>query len=82
MTRAVSGAGPGAVGPGARAAGAFLATGDTFEQLGCHFGIGTETARRNRYVMAGIEARAAPAPGLADALAASGKRGACCWTAP
>ncbi|USA04411.1 hypothetical protein NCG97_33505 [Streptomyces lydicamycinicus] len=45
------------MGPGARAAGAFLATGDTFEQLGCHFGIGTKTARR--YANEGIAALAA-----------------------
>ncbi|MEU8917330.1 transposase family protein [Streptomyces nigrescens] len=50
---------------------AFLAKGDTFEQLGCHFGIGTETARR--YVNEGIDALAAPAPSLSDALAASGE---------
>ncbi|AZS70204.1 hypothetical protein DDE74_03940 [Streptomyces lydicus] len=50
---------------------AFLAKGDTFEQLGCHFGIGTETARR--YVNEGIDALAAPASSLADALAASGE---------
>lgn len=50
---------------------AFLATGDTFEQLGCHFGIGTEAARH--YVNEGIDALAAPAPSLADALATSGE---------
>ncbi|WKX73756.1 transposase family protein [Streptomyces sp. XD-27] len=48
----------------------FLAKGDTFEPLGCRFGIGTETARR--YVNEGIDALAAlpPPPTLADALAA------------
>ncbi|MCW7983788.1 hypothetical protein XF35_00095 [Streptomyces platensis subsp. clarensis] len=49
----------------------FLAKGDTFERLGCRFGIGTENARR--YVNEGIDALAAPAPSLADALAASGE---------
>ncbi|UYB37928.1 hypothetical protein SLV14_000232 [Streptomyces sp. Je 1-4] len=48
---------------------ALLAKGDTFGQLGCHFGIGTETARR--YVNEGIDALAALAPSPADALAAS-----------
>ncbi|MEU9124761.1 hypothetical protein AB0C96_33755 [Streptomyces sp. NPDC048506] len=49
----------------------FLAKGDTFEQLGCHFGIGTETARR--HVNEGIDTLAALAPNLADALASSGE---------
>ncbi|MCR8573696.1 hypothetical protein [Streptomyces sp. Isolate_219] len=49
----------------------FLPKDDTFEQLGCRFGIGTETTRR--YVNDSIDALAAPAPSLADALAASGE---------
>ncbi|MDK1475313.1 transposase family protein [Streptomyces sp. 549] len=48
----------------------FLAKGDTFAQLGEHFGIGTETARR--YVNEGIEALAPLAPTLTDALEAAG----------
>jgi len=49
----------------------YLAKGDTFAQLGAHFGIGTETARR--YVNEGIDALAPQAPTLADAIDASGE---------
>ncbi|MFB6436531.1 transposase family protein [Streptomyces sp. NPDC056411] len=59
---------------------AFLAKGDTFEQLGCHFRIGAETARR--YVNEGIDALAALGPSMADASPPPGKRGACCGAAP
>lgn len=49
----------------------FFARGETFAQLGAHFGIGNETARR--YVNEGIEALAPLAPTLAQALQASGE---------
>ncbi|MBW1604763.1 transposase [Streptomyces sp. JJ66] len=49
----------------------FLAKGDTFAELGAHFGIGTETARR--YVNEGIDALAPLAPTLTEAIDASGE---------
>ncbi|MGQ5597281.1 transposase family protein [Streptomyces sp. ESR1.13] len=48
----------------------YLAKGDTFAQLGGHFGIGPETARR--YVNEGLQALAPLAPTLADGLDAAG----------
>jgi hypothetical protein len=48
----------------------WLAKGDTFAQLGAHFGVATDTAWR--YVNEGMEALAPLAPSLTDALEAAG----------
>ncbi|MDK1477088.1 transposase family protein [Streptomyces sp. 549] len=50
----------------------YLAKGDTFAQLGAHFGVSTDTAWR--YVNEGIDVLAAHAPDLSDAVTASGTR--------
>ncbi|WP_367141170.1 MULTISPECIES: transposase family protein [Streptomyces] len=48
----------------------WLSKGDTFPQLAAHFGVSTDTAWR--YVNKGVEALAALAPTLADALESAG----------
>jgi hypothetical protein len=48
------------------------AKGDTFAQLGAHFGVATDTAWR--YIYEALEAVEPLAPSLTDALAAAGPR--------
>jgi hypothetical protein len=52
----------------------YLAKGDTFAQLGAHFGVSTDTAWR--YVNEGIDVLAARAPNLADACGPPGNNAA------